>query len=49
MFGIGIRTQYNGQGGILEHIQGAMQLDGGGLDGAETARKHVSERIVEGK
>jgi len=49
VFGIGIRAQHNGDGGILEQIQGAMELDGSGLDGAETAGEDVSEGIVEGK
>src|SRR6266571_367685 len=49
VFGIGIRAQHNGDGSILEHIQGAMELDGSGLDGAETAGEDVSEGLVEGK
>lgn len=49
VFGIGIRAQPQGDGGIVEHSQSAMALDGSGLDGAETAGEDVSEGIVEGK
>ena len=49
MFGIGVWAQGDGDGGILEQIHGAMEFDRGRLDGMETTRKEVSERIVEGK
>src|SRR5712691_4640503 len=41
VFGIGVRAQGDGSGGILEQVQGAMELDRCGLDCIEAARKDV--------
>src|SRR5712691_9221671 len=49
MFGIGIRTQGNGDGGILKHIKSAVEFDGGRTHGVEAARKHLGQGLVKGK
>jgi hypothetical protein len=49
VFGIGIGTQRNDDGGILKHVHGAMELDCRGGNGVEPARKDIGEGLVEGK
>ena len=49
MFGIGVGAQGNGDGGILQQIQRAVEFDGRRTHGGEAAGKHIGQRLVEGK
>ena len=49
VFGIGVGAQGNRDGGILKHIQRAVEFDGRRTHGVETARKHLGQSLVEGK
>ena len=49
VFGIGIRTQRNGDGDLLKQLQGAVELDGGRTHRVETAREDVRQGCMEGQ
>lgn len=45
-FGIGIGTQRDRDGGILESIHGTVQFNGGGLNGVETAGEPLGKGFI---
>jgi len=49
VFGIGVWTQGNRDGGILKHIQGAVEFDSRRTHGVEAAGKHLGQGLVKGK
>jgi hypothetical protein len=48
-FGIRIGTQRDGDGGILEQIQGAVEFDRRGLHGVETAAEDMGTGFMDGE
>jgi hypothetical protein len=48
-FGIRIGTQRDGDGGILEQIQGAVEFDRSGLNGVETAGEDMGKGFMDGE
>jgi hypothetical protein len=49
VFGIGVGAQGNDEGGLLQQIHRAGQVDGGGPDGLQATRKDIGQRLVESK
>src|SRR5437870_13457400 len=49
VFGIGVWTQGNRDGGIVQQIQSAVEFDSRRTHGVETAGKHLGQGLVQGE